>query len=60
MRGGADFAVVIRSAFARGGRVYLHAGGGIVADSAPGAEYAESRAKLRSLLSALAEIEAAI
>ena len=60
VRGGADLAVVIRSAFARGGRVYLHAGGGIVADSAPGAEYAESRAKLRSLLAALAESEGAI
>jgi aminodeoxychorismate synthase component I len=59
-RGGADLAVVIRSAFARGGRVCLHAGGGIVADSAPGAEYEESRAKLHSLLAALAEAEGAI
>jgi para-aminobenzoate synthetase component I len=59
-RSGADLAVVIRSAFVRGGRVYLHAGGGIVADSSPAAEYAESRAKLRSLLAALAEVEAAI
>jgi hypothetical protein len=49
VRGGADLAVVIRSAFARDGRLYLHAGGGIVADSRSGAEYAESRAKLRSL-----------
>jgi aminodeoxychorismate synthase component I len=57
VRGGADLAVVIRSAFVRGGRAYLHTGGGIVADSEPGAEYAESRAKLRSLLSALAECE---
>ncbi len=55
VRGGADLAVVIRSAFVRGGRVYLHAGGGIVADSAPGAEYAESLAKLRSLLAAIGE-----
>jgi aminodeoxychorismate synthase component I len=57
VRGGADLAVVIRSAFAKGGRVYLHAGGGIVADSAPAAEFAESRAKLASLLAALAECQ---
>jgi aminodeoxychorismate synthase component I len=60
VRGGADFAVVIRSAFVQRGRAYLHAGGGIVADSAPGAEYAESRAKLHSLLAAIAESEGAI
>jgi para-aminobenzoate synthetase component I len=57
VRGGADLSVVIRSAFVRGGRAYLHTGGGIVADSEPGAEYEESRAKLRSLLAALAECE---
>jgi anthranilate/para-aminobenzoate synthase component I len=60
VRGGADLAVVIRSAFVRGGRVYLHAGGGIVADSAPGAEYVESLAKLRSLLAAIGESQGAI
>ena len=59
VRGGADLSVVIRSAFVRGGRAYLHTGGGIVADSEPGAEYAETRAKLRSLLAALAECEIA-
>ena len=57
VRGGADLSVVIRSAFVRGGRAYLHTGGGIVADSEPGAEYEESRAKLQSLLAALAECE---
>ena len=57
VRGGADLSVVIRSAFVRGGRAYLHTGGGIVADSEPGAEYDETRAKLRSLLAALAECE---
>ncbi len=59
-RGGADLAVVIRSAFVRDGRAYLHAGGGIVADSEPAAEYGESRAKLRSLLAAIAASEGAI
>ncbi len=58
-RGGADLAVVIRSAFVRAGRAYLHTGGGIVADSDPAAEYAETLAKLRSLLGALAESEGA-
>jgi aminodeoxychorismate synthase component I len=52
-RGGADLAVVIRTAFLVGGRAYLHAGGGIVADSDAAAEYAESLAKLHSLLAAL-------
>jgi para-aminobenzoate synthetase component I len=60
VRGGADLAVVIRSAFVAGGRAYLHTGGGIVADSEPGAEYAETLAKLRSLLAALDESEGAI
>src|SRR5262249_49022297 len=55
VRGGADLAVVIRSAFALGRRVYLHTGGGIAAASEPAAEYAESTAKLRSLLAALEE-----
>jgi para-aminobenzoate synthetase component 1 len=51
--GGADLSVVIRTAFVMGGRAYLHAGGGIVADSQPEAELDEARAKLRSLLAAL-------
>jgi aminodeoxychorismate synthase component I len=54
VRGGADLAVVIRTAFVRGGRAYLHTGGAIVADSEPSAEYAETLAKLRSLRAALA------
>ena len=54
-RGGADLSVVIRSAFVRNGRVWLHTGGGIVADSEPTAEYAETRDKLRAMRSALAE-----
>jgi len=58
VRGGADLSVVIRTAFVKGGRAYLHTGGGIVADSVPAAEHAETRAKLRSLLAALAECEA--
>jgi aminodeoxychorismate synthase component I len=58
-RGGADLSVVIRTLFARGGRAYLHAGGGIVADSDPVAEYDEALDKLRALFLALEEAQAA-
>jgi len=58
-RGGADLSVVIRTAFVRDGHVYLHAGGGIVADSDPAAEYEEALDKLRPLLDALGEGRAA-
>jgi anthranilate/para-aminobenzoate synthase component I len=54
-RGGADLSVVIRTLFTRGDRAYLHAGGGIVADSDPVAEYDESLDKLRALFRALDE-----
>jgi aminodeoxychorismate synthase component I len=55
-RGGADLSVVIRTLFVRGGLAYLHAGGGIVADSDPVAEYDEALDKLRPLLLALEEL----
>ncbi len=58
-RGGADLSVVIRTLFARGGRVYLHTGGGIVADSDPVAEYDETLDKLRALFLAIDEAQAA-
>ena len=57
VRGGADLSVVIRTALVTGGRAYLHAGGGIVADSDPVAELEESRAKLTSLLAAVEACE---
>lgn len=53
-RGGADLAVVIRTLLLRPGRAWLHVGGGIVLDSDPAAEWAESLAKARALLDALA------
>ncbi len=56
-RGGADLAVVIRTLVLVGGRAYLHAGGGIVADSQPHAEWLEMLAKARPLLDALAEAD---
>ncbi len=58
LRGGADLCVVIRSAFLRDGRVLLHAGGGVVADSRPFAEHAEAEEKLAPLLRALDEAHA--
>jgi aminodeoxychorismate synthase component I len=49
-RGGCDLAVVIRSAFLANGRVAVHTGGGIVADSDPGSEWGEAEAKAAVLL----------
>ncbi|MEU1214164.1 isochorismate synthase [Streptomyces sp. NPDC005790] len=51
--GQGQFAVTIRSALLDGGTASLYAGCGIVADSDPEAEYAETCAKLRPMLSAL-------
>lgn len=52
-RGEGEFAVAIRSALLRGATASLFAGCGIVANSDPESEYAESRLKLRPLLAAL-------
>jgi aminodeoxychorismate synthase component I len=53
VRGGLDLSVVIRTILLRDGQAHVHAGGGIVADSDPAAEYAESLDKARVLLAAL-------
>jgi aminodeoxychorismate synthase component I len=57
VRGGLDLSVVIRSVLLQGGRAHVHAGGGVVADSEPAAEYAESLDKARVLLAALALVD---
>jgi para-aminobenzoate synthetase component 1 len=57
-RGGADLAVVIRTLLVRGGRAFVHAGGGIVADSEPLAEWRESLVKAGPLLAALDSLAA--
>ncbi len=51
--GEGEFSVAIRSALLHGPDALLFAGCGIVADSDPDLEYAESQLKLRSMLSAL-------
>ncbi|HEU4431721.1 MAG TPA: aminodeoxychorismate synthase component I [Myxococcota bacterium] len=53
-RGGCDLAVVIRTAFLAGGRLAVHTGGGIVADSDARAEWAEAESKASALLAPLA------
>jgi anthranilate synthase component I len=52
--GDADTAIAIRTALVRDGVAYVQAGGGIVADSDPVAEDAESLNKARAVLSAVA------
>jgi isochorismate synthase len=51
--GDGDFAVALRSGAFVGDRAYLYAGGGIVRDSNPVNEYAETRLKLAPLCAAL-------
>ena len=46
--GGIDLSIAIRTAVARRGALWLHLGGGIVADSEPEAELAETRIKGRA------------
>ena len=53
VRGGMDLAVVIRTLLVRDGRVHLHAGGAVVADSDPRQEYEESLDKARAMFAAL-------
>jgi para-aminobenzoate synthetase component 1 len=53
VRGGLDLCVVIRTVLLRNGRAYVHAGGGIVADSDPMGEYRETLDKARALVAAL-------
>ncbi len=51
--GDARFNIAIRTATVAGGRIYYHAGGGVVADSNPEAEYAETLLKAASFFSAI-------
>ncbi len=50
--GDMDLAIAIRTAVVKGGRIYVQAGAGIVADSNPDAEWEETRSKAKALLRA--------
>ena len=52
-RGDGEFVVALRSGVVQGNRVYVYAGAGIMGDSDPAAEYAETELKMRALLGAL-------
>jgi len=52
-QGNGEFAVAIRSALLNNENAYLYAGGGIVADSDPTSEYAETLVKFRPMLRTL-------
>lgn len=54
-RGRAEWNIAIRTMVVRSDQVYFHAGGGIVADSEPTAEYEETLAKAAGMVRALDE-----
>ena len=56
-RGNTDQAITIRSGLVKDGTVHVQAGGGIVADSDPEAEDAETRNKAAAVLRAVAAAE---
>jgi anthranilate synthase component I len=51
--GNTDTAIALRTLLIRNHRVYIQAGGGVVADSDPGAEFEESVNKARAMVRAL-------
>jgi anthranilate synthase component 1 len=51
--GNTDTAIALRTLLVKGDRVYIQAGGGVVADSDPAAEYDESVNKARAMVRAL-------
>ncbi len=53
-----DTAIAIRTCVMRGGRAWIQAGAGVVADSDPEAEWRETEAKARAVLLALAHAAA--
>ena len=53
--GAMDTCIALRTAVVKDGVMYVQAGGGIVADSVPAAEFEESRAKARALVRAAQE-----
>jgi anthranilate synthase component 1 len=55
--GNVDSCITLRTALVKDGKVYIQAGGGIVADSVPALEYQESINKASALLKAVAIAE---
>jgi anthranilate synthase component I len=55
--GSMDTCIVLRTAVVKDGAMYVQAGGGVVADSVPLAEYEESVNKAKALMTAAAEAE---
>lgn len=55
--GNMDFAITIRTMYLRKGEGHLHAGAGIVADSVPSREFAETEQKLGAMVKALGEMK---
>ncbi|MCB1885474.1 MAG: chorismate-binding protein, partial [Geminicoccaceae bacterium] len=53
--GDLDTCIALRTALIKDGRMYVQAGGGVVADSVPAAEYEESRNKAKALIRAAEE-----
>jgi anthranilate synthase component 1 len=51
--GNLDSCIALRTLVAKGGRAYIQAGGGVVADSVPEREYQETINKARAVLAAL-------
>ena len=52
--GNLDSCIALRTLVAKGGRAYIQAGGGVVADSVPEREYQETINKARAVMAALA------
>ncbi len=58
--GNMDVAIALRTAVVKDGILYVQAGGGIVADSQPAAEWQETQSKARALLRAAEMAEAGL
>jgi anthranilate synthase component 1 len=54
--GGVDTCIALRTGLVKDGKLYVQAGGGVVADSDPEAEYQESCNKAKALLTAANEV----
>jgi anthranilate synthase component 1 len=51
-----DLAITIRTCVIAGGKAHVQAGAGIVADSVPAREWAETESKARAMLTAIAQV----